>query len=245
MVSGSGGSSKSKSKQESSQESQSTNKTKFPLDFLNEAYTYFGGDPKTTDYNPKFTGSDYFQPDYGAAPNYVGFDDFDKLEANQYGSQKSKLEDAYNTAVNNQREELSQSGLLNSPNQYLEGSARTGLDKGYLQQIQQAARDASSQSLAAKENEAARRTGFNQSEAARRTGFNQTEAARQSQASADYGARRTAFDQDSAKTLLTNFFNKLLLAMQAGRESQSTSSGQSSGSSNSDSLQGSGGFLKF
>lgn len=143
--------------------STSSSTVNFPTDFLDKARNYFGADP-------------------GYAPKYVGFGspaDLDKLESNIYGGTKSKLTDAYNTAIGRQREELSQSGLLNSPNQYMEGGARNVLDKGFLQNIQQAARDA-----------ALARLGVQQTEAGRETGFN----------------------QDTAKTLLQSWFNKLGLA---------------------------------
>lgn len=44
----------------------------------------------------------------------------------------------------------------------------------------------------------------------------------------EYG-RETSFNVDTAKTLLANFMNKLALATQAGREGQSTGSGDASG----------------
>jgi hypothetical protein len=117
MVSfGSGGSS---SKKESSESG-----TMFKKKFFDKFRDYFGSEP---DYNPEF----------------VGFDDFDKLESGLYDSARAKAGDAYNTAVRRRREELSQAGLLNSPNQYLENGARESLDKDFLQQLQQAARDAS------------------------------------------------------------------------------------------------------
>lgn len=129
----------SKSKQKSS------SSTTFPTDFLSKAYSFFGGEP-------------------GYKPQYVGFNkpgDLDKLESNLYESQSSKLADAYNSAVNRQREELSQAGLLNSPAQYIEGGARDTLNKGYLQQLQQAARDASLARLSTQQQEAGRETEFN------------------------------------------------------------------------------------
>jgi hypothetical protein len=126
-------------------ESQSSSKTKFPKKFLEQAYQYFGGEP---DYKPKYVG-------FGSP------EDLDKLEASTFGSQQSKLTDAYNSAVARQREELSQSGLLNSPAQYIEGGARSELDKGYLANIQQAARDAALGRLGVQQTEAGRETGFN------------------------------------------------------------------------------------
>lgn len=125
----------------SSGQSKSSSKTNFPRKFFDEAFDYFGQPPKY-------------------APEYTGFSDFDKLEENQYGSQKSRLDTAYQDSLKRQREELSQAGLLNSPNQYLEGGARSSLDKSYITNLQQAARDASSQSLTTKEAEAARKTEY-------------------------------------------------------------------------------------
>jgi hypothetical protein len=132
---GSGGSSKQSS----------SSKTKFPTKFLDKAYKYFGGEPA---YNPKYVG-------FGSK------EDLDKLESNLYGSQQSKLADAYNSAIARQREELSQSGLLTSPAQYIEGGARNTLDKSYLENIQQAARDAALGRLGVQQEEAGRETGFN------------------------------------------------------------------------------------
>lgn len=122
--------------------SSSSSKTKFPRKFFDETIDYFGKPPEFN-------------------PSYVGFDDFDKLEENLYGSQQSKLLTAYNDAVRRRREELSQSGLLNSPNQYLEGGARETLDRDYLTQLQQAARDATLGRLGAQQEEAGRETEFN------------------------------------------------------------------------------------
>lgn len=172
-----------KSKQKSKSKSTSESGTEFNRPFFDQAFDYFGGDPST-------------DPQY--KPEYVGFNDFDQLEKNQYDSQRSKLDDAYRGQVARQREELSQAGLLNSPNQYLEDSARSGLDKDYLSNLQQAARDASSQRLAAQEQEA---------------------------------TRKTAYNTDVSKALLSSFFNKLMLALQAGRYSRGSSEGQSTGNS--------------
>ena len=116
MVSfGSGGKSKSKSKQES--------KTVFPQGFFDQAYDYFGNDP-------------------GYDPEYVGFEDFDRSEDTLYGGQRARVDDAYKNALGIQNEELSNSGLLNSPSKYIQGGARDTLTKGYLTTLQQAARDA-------------------------------------------------------------------------------------------------------
>lgn len=109
----------------------------------------------------------------GAGPTYdpkyvrVAPEGFDKLEKTLYEGQQSKLSRAYNEAVAKQREELAQSGALNSPSQYLQGSARSGLDRNYMESLQQAARDAFTGRLGLEEREAGRETGFNEQTAAR------------------------------------------------------------------------------
>ena len=132
---GGGGSSKQKSKNQS--------KTVFPGGFFDQAYNYFGDVP---DYNPE----------------YVGFNDFDRVEDTVYGNQRAKVDDAYRNALKIQNEELSHSGLLNSPSKYIEGGARDTLNKGYISSLQQAARDAALSRLGLQQEEAARRTTFNQ-----------------------------------------------------------------------------------
>jgi hypothetical protein len=121
----------------------------------------FPGAEETTD---RFTGPDYapiFRPGAftGAAYTPVEGGDFDRIESNLYEGTKSKLKSAYDQAIARQREELSQSGALNSPAQYLEGSARSSMDRSYIETLQQAARDAATTSLGLKAQEAARRTG--------------------------------------------------------------------------------------
>ena len=69
---GGGGSSKQKSKNQS--------KTVFPGGFFDQAYNYFGDVP---DYNPE----------------YVGFNDFDRVEDTVYGNQRAKVDDAYRNAL--------------------------------------------------------------------------------------------------------------------------------------------------
>jgi hypothetical protein len=132
---GSGGSSKSKSS--------SVSKTKFPRKFWDQAIDYFGPAP---DYKPEF----------------VGFDSFDDVEKTAYDSQAGRIGDAYDTAVKRRREELSLAGLLNSPNQYLEDGARASLDKDFLTNLQQAARDARLARLGVEQTEKSRRTAFNE-----------------------------------------------------------------------------------
>lgn len=213
MVSLGGGGSKSKQKSQSTQESG----TKFNQKFLDELYGYFGKDPSEKPENqPKyittgFTGSDYTPVEGG---------DFNRIEQNLYEGTSSKLNRAYSDAVGRQREELSQMGALNSPSQYLEGSARSSLDRGYLENLQAAARDAATTVLGLKQQEAARRTGFDVGEATRRTDYDVGEA-----------TRGTGFNERTAQLLYQAFLNKLNLALKAGQYStgQSTSSGASSG----------------
>lgn len=169
--------------------------------------------PSTSDspsYNPTYVRGAYTS---------VAPEGFAKLEDTLYGTQASKLKQAYDTATAQQREELAQSGALNSPSQYLEGSARSSLDRSYINSLQQAARDAFMGRLGMEQTEAARRTGFDVSEAGRETGFN----------------------QDTASKLLDLWLKKLGTAIEAGRYStgQSTSSGTSSG------MSGSGGIFQF
>jgi hypothetical protein len=95
----------------------------------------FPGAEETTD---RFTGPDYapiFRPGAftGAAYTPVEGGDFDRIESNLYEGTKSKLKSAYDQAIARQREELSQSGALNSPAQYLEGSARSSMDRSYIE----------------------------------------------------------------------------------------------------------------
>ncbi len=208
-ISGSGGSTKSKQKSQST--SQSESGTKYNEDFMTKARA-FAGDKSDPTYNPEYVPGKYT----GVAPG-----GFDKLENSLYGTQQSKLQQAYGQSVAQQREELAQAGGLNNPSQFLEGSARSSLDRGYMQNLQQAARDAFQSRLGLETSEAARRTGFDTSEATRQTGFN----------------------EDTASKLLDLWLKKLGVAIEAGRystgESQSTSSGASSG------LQGSGGIFNF
>lgn len=123
---------------------------------------------------PSTGGTSYIIDDpTGAGPTYdpkyvrVAPEGFDKLENTLYEGQSSKLSRAYNDAVAKQREELAQSGALNSPSQYLQGSARSSLDRNYLDSLQQAARDAFTGRLGLEEREAGRETGFNEQTAAR------------------------------------------------------------------------------
>ncbi len=208
-VSGSGGNTKSKNQSQST--SQSESGTKYNADFMNQARA-FAGDPSDPTYNPTYVPGKYTSVAPGG---------FDKLENSLYGTQQAKLKQAYDQATGQQREELAQSGALNSPSQFLEGSARSSLDRNYMQNLQQAARDAFQGRLGVETSEAGRRTAFDTGEATRQTGFN----------------------EDTASKLLDLWLKKLGVAIEAGRystgESQSTSSGTSSG------LQGSGGIFQF
>src|SRR5689334_5895199 len=174
-----------------------------------------GGDTATfdvPDYNPTYVRGTYTTVDSG---------DFNKIEQNIYGGQQSKLSQAYNQAIAQQREQLAQTGALNSPSQFLEGSARTSLDRDFLSNLQQAARDASNSALTLKQNEAARRTAFDTGEAGRETEFNQT----------------------TAQTLLDTFLKKLALALQGSQFSRGFGEGSSSGSSSG--AQGGGNLSIF
>lgn len=217
MIRGSGGS--SKSKQESRQESG----TKFNKSFLDELYSYFGQDPSEEPANqPQYIKADFT----GANYTPVEGGDFDRLEKNLYEGASSKLGRAYQDAVARQREELSQMGALNSPSQFLEGSARSALDRGYFENLEQASRDAATTVLGLKQTEAARRTAFDTGEAARRTGFDVAEA-----------DRATGFNERTATALYRAFLNKLTLALEASKYSTGESSGKSRSS------EGSGGLF--
>jgi len=205
-ISGSGSSSKQKSKQQSTSESG----TKYNEDFMRLASQYANDPTNAPGYNPQYVKGAYT----GIAPG-----GFDKLENSLYDTNASKLSQAYNTAVANQREELAQTGALNSPSQYLEGSARSSLDRSYIQNLQQAARDAALGRLGAEQTEAGRRTAFDTGEATRQTGFN----------------------ADTAQQLLNLWLKKIQVAIEAGRYGQGQSTGQSTGST----MSGSGGIFSF
>ncbi len=208
-----GSGSKSKNKSKSQQTSSSESGTKYNEDFMTKAQA-FAGDPSTPTYNPQYVAGKYTDVAPGG---------FDRLENSLYAGQQSKLRQAYDQSVGQQREELAQAGALNSPSQFLEGSARSSLDRGYMQNLQQAARDAFQSRLGLETSEAARRTGFDTSEATRQTGFN----------------------EQTQSALLDAWLKKIGLAIEAGRyskgESQGTSS--SSGSSISGSGSTSGSFM--
>lgn len=144
MVSfGSSGGSKNKSKNSSS------TRTDFPKDFFNDAADYFG---KTPDYDPE----------------YVGFGDegqLDQIEQNHFNRQKVKAKQGYDDLARIQNEELSNSGLLNSPSKYIEGGARDTLNRNYIQALQQAGNEAALARLGVQQGEAARRTAWNEQRA--------------------------------------------------------------------------------
>jgi len=209
-ISGSGSSSKSKSK--SKQQSTSESGTKYNPDFMNLATQYANDPANAPGYNPQYVKGNYT----GIAPG-----GFDKLENSLYDTQASRLRQAYDTSVGQQREELAQMGGLNSPSQYLEGSARSSLDRSYIQNLQQAARDAALGRLGAEQTDAQNRTAFDVGEATRQTGFN----------------------TDTAQQLLNLWLKKLGVAIESGRYATGQSSGSSSGTSSG--MSGSGGIFSF
>lgn len=128
----------------SSSEQSSSSKTKFPLKFLQEATKYFGPSPT---YNPQYVG---FSPD--------------KIQAmgkNMLESQTATLSDQRAQQEKTMNEELSNSGLLTSPMQYMSGGPKDVMNTAYAKQIEQASRDAELAKLGMTQEEAARNTGFN------------------------------------------------------------------------------------
>lgn len=95
-------------------------------------------------------------------PKFTGLEDMDfaKLEKGLYDRQLQNIEPQYQKARAQTREELSQSGLLNSPVQYGKGGAIDQLQQNYLDQTQKSATDASNKTIELKQQELARRTGF-------------------------------------------------------------------------------------
>lgn len=124
--------------------SQSSSKTVFPAKFLNQATKYFGPAPA---YNPQYVG---FSPDK-----------IQQMGQNMYTSQVANLDTQRNQQEKIQNEELSNSGLLTSPAQYMAGGAKDVLNQNYAQQVNQAARDAQLAELGMTQEEAQRQTGFN------------------------------------------------------------------------------------
>lgn len=174
-------------------------------------------------YDPAYTKGQYTPAGFTSmAP-----EGFKKLEDTLYSGQQSKLAQAYNQGVARQREELAQSGALNSPSQYLEGSARSSLDRSYMQNLQQAARDAFTGRLGAETTEAGRKTSFDVGEAGRQTEFNTGEAGRQ-----------TAFNEQTSARLVDLWLKKIAALIEAGRYSRGESQGTSRGDTSS--IEGSG-----
>jgi len=98
-ITGSGGSTKSKSK--SQQQSTSETGTRYNPDFMTQATNYANDSTNAPAYNPQYVKGNYTSLAPGG---------FDKLESNLYDTQASKLSQAYNTAVGQQREQLAQTG---------------------------------------------------------------------------------------------------------------------------------------
>ena len=214
--------------------------------------------PADPTYNPQYVRSSYtsgaYTPGTFTGANYTGIapGGFDKLESSLYETQRSKLAQAYDQAVARQREELAQSGALNSPSQYLEGSARSSMDRSYIQNLQQAARDAFTSRLGLEETEAARKTGFDVGQAGAKTAFDVGEAGAKTAYDTGEAARRTAFDtgeagretgfnEQTAARILDLWLKKLGIAIEAGRYS----TGQSTSSATGSSMGGSGGIFQF
>ena len=262
----SGGGSKQKSQQQAQQSS--TSGVAYNEPFLNLMFGQGGQFYGTKDGQEKYTPGVFgYEPDKEAAfvkPSYTGAgyeggaytpgkftavapEGFKRLEDVAYGTQASKLSQAYNQNVNRLREELSQSGALTSPAQYLEGGARSSMDRSYLDSLQQAARDAFGQRLGLEEREAGRRTGFDVGEAgartaydvgqgAARTAFGETEAARRTGYDVAEAGRETTFNQKQVDDLWQRFMAKLAYALEASKFG--TSAGWSSGESSGSSAQG-------
>lgn len=95
-------------------------------------------------------------------PKFRGLEDmdFDKLQSNLYNRQLQNLTPTYETERARRREELSQTGLLNSPVSFAEGGALDSLERDYLDQSQKAASDAAIQTVGLKREELARKLGF-------------------------------------------------------------------------------------
>ncbi len=219
----SGGGSKGKSKQQSQQTSKSESGTKYNEDFMKQALQ-FANAPDQPTYNPEYVKGAYTPGAYTS----VAPEGFAKLENSLYDTQASKLRRAYDLTRGQQREELAQSGALNSPSQYLEGSARSSLDRGYLENLQQAARDAVMGRLGAETSEAARKTDFAVNQAKGLTDWFTGESTRQ-----------TGFNEQTATQLMDSWIKKIGLAIEAGRYSKGEGQGTSYGTNNTMSGQGS------
>jgi len=95
-------------------------------------------------------------------PRFQGLEggDFDKLQSSIYDRQVQQFRPDYERERDRRREELSQSGLLNSPMQYGEGGAINTLDRNFMDQTQKSASEAVSQRYALQQQELARKLGF-------------------------------------------------------------------------------------
>lgn len=89
--------------------------------------------------------------------------DYDKLEKNLYDRQQLNMRPTYERERERRREELSQTGLINSPVQFAEGGALDSLERNYMDQSQKAASDASIEGIRLKQSELARKLGFDMS----------------------------------------------------------------------------------
>lgn len=95
-------------------------------------------------------------------PQFHGLEDmdFENLQKNLYGRQLQEITPTYETERNRRREELSQTGLINSPIQFAEGGALDSLERNYLDQSQKAASEAVIQRTELEQEELARKLGF-------------------------------------------------------------------------------------
>ena len=155
----------------SSTPSQQSSKTVFPTKFLNQATKYFGPTPA---YNPKYVG---FSPA-----------DISKMTALDYSTRANQLGQAKDVQTKQLNEELSNSGLLTSPAQYMAGGAKDQLNQNYANALETASNQAQLAGL-----------GLTQEEAARGTTFNENTAAQQLQRwLAQMGIATTAGKQETA-----------------------------------------------
>ena len=95
-------------------------------------------------------------------PKFKGLEDmdFEKLQENLYKGAVQNLNPSYEQERSRRREELSQSGLLTSPAQYGEGGAIDTLDDDYFANLEKAATESSIATTTFKQQELARKTGF-------------------------------------------------------------------------------------
>lgn len=153
---GGGGGGKQKSKSESG--------TRWNEDFMNE----LGFNAPGINYSNTQDGVTTSTPNEGGqrftigVPKFQGLEnmDFAKLEKGLYDRQLQNIEPQYQKARAQTREELSQSGLLNSPVQYGQGGVMDNLQRNYLDEAQKSATGASNTTIALKQQELARKTGF-------------------------------------------------------------------------------------